>query len=119
VIPTTQPTAETSRGARANGPAAATVLSVGIGSALYGLSIVLSEAVPRLKTLLTWSDPVGPLSGKTGVGLITWLFSWAVLHAAWKTRDVPFGRVWGAALVLLAVAFLLTFPPIYDLFTRH
>jgi hypothetical protein len=33
----------------------------------------LAEASPAVKNLLNWWNPVGPLSGKTGVAVAVWL----------------------------------------------
>jgi hypothetical protein len=45
-----------------------------------------------------------------------WLVAWAILHALWRQRSVNLTRVNAAALALLILGLLLTFPPIADLF---
>jgi len=40
---------------------------------------------------------------------------WVALEMAWKGKTVAVGRLTTAALILLLVGFLLTFPPIVDL----
>ena len=99
-----------------NGPAAATVLAAGIGSALYGLIVLLAEANPALHDLMIINKDVGPLSGKTTFGMIAWLLAWGGLHALWHNRNVTFARVFTVTLVLLGLALLLTFPPFFLMF---
>jgi hypothetical protein len=52
------------------GVASAAFVSSGIGCLVIGLMVTGAEMSAGLKTALTWSNPVGPLSGKTGVGVI-------------------------------------------------
>ena len=99
-----------------NGSAAAAIVSAGVGSAVIGLMSTGAAISTGLKSALNWWGPAGPLSGKTGVGVIVWLVSWVVLHASWKDRDVAFTRVLVATLVLLALGLLLTFPPVFEAF---
>jgi hypothetical protein len=100
------------------GPGAATVVAAGIGTFTIGLMTTLAEASPSLKSALNWVNPAGPLSGKTGVGVIVWLIAWIVLHEAWKSKEVDFSRAFRWALALVIAGFLLTFPRVFDLFTR-
>ena len=102
-----------------NGPVAAALVAGGIGSAVTGLMTVLSEASAGIKTFLTWLTPVGPLSGKTGVGVILFLVSWVVLHNLYKGKNVNFEKFAALAFVLLAIGLLFTFPPIFLLFGAH
>lgn len=96
-----------------NGAAAAALLSAAIGCLVIGLMTVGTEVSEGLKQALTWYKPAGPLTGKTGIGIIAWLISWAVLHSKWKDYDVDFASIFRWAIVLLIVGFLLTFPPIF------
>lgn len=99
-----------------NGPAAAAILAAGVGSAVIGLLTTGAVISAGLKSALTWWGPAGPLSGKTGVGVIAWLVSWIVLNTLWKDKDVAFVRVLVVTLVLLALGVLLTFPPVFEAF---
>lgn len=101
------------------GVASAAFVSSGIGCLVIGLMVTGAEMSAGLKTALTWSNAVGPLSGKTGVGIIAWLISWAVLHSMWKDKDMEFGKVFTATLILIALGFLLTFPPFFELFAAE
>lgn len=47
------------------GPISAAIIAAGVGALALGLLTVLAEASASVKDFLTWSDPVGPLSGKT------------------------------------------------------
>ncbi len=100
------------------GPGAAAVLAAGIGTFMIGLMTSLAEASPGLKGALNWYNPSGPLSGKIGVGILVWLVVWIALHSAWKNKDVNFNRVFGWTVGFLILGFLLTFPPVFDVFKR-
>ncbi len=111
-----QVTIGTSR--RPNGPAAAAILAAGIGIFTTGLMTTLAEAWEGLKNALIWWAPAGPLSGKTGMGVIVWLIAWAALATAYTGKDVEIGKTIRWAWVLILLGFLLTFPPVFDLFAR-
>lgn len=102
-----------------NGPAAAAMLAAGIGALTLGLMTVLAEASKAINAFLTWSPPVGPLSGKTGMAVSVYLVAWALLARQFRNREVDFGKFFTYALILIAMGFLLTFPPIYVAFKAH
>ena len=108
--------AERTRERLPNGPAAAAILSAGVGSAVIGLLTTGAVISAGLKSALNWWSPAGPLTGKTGVGVIAWLVSWIVLHTLWKDEDVALVRVLVVTLVLLALGLLMTFPPVFEAF---
>ena len=99
-----------------NGAAAAALLACGIGCAFFGLVVLLNDASPWLHERLTFSQAVGPLSGKTVVGMGGWLVVWYGLHRHFRHREVAMAPFVRAARILVAVGFLLTFPPFYLLF---
>lgn len=99
-----------------NGAAAAALLSAGAGSAVIGLLTTGAAISVGLKSVLNWWGPAGPLTGKTGVGIIAWLVTWTILHNRWKDRELSLTRVLVVTLVLLALALLLTFPPVFEAF---
>lgn len=99
-----------------DGTALAAIIAAGIGCFLIGLATVLAEVSEGIKEGLKWYDPVGPLSGKTGIGVIVWLASWLVLHQLWRNREIPFGKIWILALLLIFLGGLGTFPPIFEAF---
>jgi hypothetical protein len=97
-----------------NGAAAAAILAAGVGGALLGILVTVAEAYRPLAKLLTFSASVGPLSGKTTVAMVGWLVTWAVIHWIWRTRNVCFRSVIVATGVLIGVALVGTFPPVYE-----
>ncbi len=101
---------------KTTGAGAAAVVAAGIGTFTIGLMTSLAEASAGLRTALIWYAPSGPLSGKAGVGVLAWLIAWIALHSAWQGRNVDFRRSLTWAFVLLAVGFLLTFPPVFEAF---
>jgi hypothetical protein len=70
-----------------NGSGGAAVLAAGIGSFVLAVSAI-----------------------------VVWLAAWAVLEWRWRKKTVAMGGIGAAALVLLILALLLTFPPLADLF---
>lgn len=98
------------------GAATAAFLSSGIGTLVIGLmttGAVLSEG---LKNALNWWNPAGPLTGKTGVGMLAWLVSWIILHTLWKDKEADFNKVFVITLILIGLGFVLTFPPVFEAF---
>jgi hypothetical protein len=102
-----------------NGSSAAAILASGIGLAVMGLVTVTAENIPAWLNALAWSKPVGALAGKTSLGLIGWIASWIVLGVIWKGKEVKLRPVLLVAIVLAVVGLLTTFPPFFDLFSRH
>jgi hypothetical protein len=102
-----------------NGPAAAAFLAGGIGCATLALMTILVEASAVIKTALTWSTPVGPLSGKVGMAVITFFVSWVIAHLLFRGKNVNFARISTIALILLAFGLLGTFPPFFLLFAAE
>ena len=109
-------TTETMKDERPNGPVASALVAAGLGSATIGLMTVLAEASASIKNALNWWGPVGPLSGKTGLGVIIFFASWIALHLTFRGRNVKFSRAATIAFILLALGLLATFPPFFDLF---
>lgn len=102
----------------ATGEAAAALLAGGIGCFVIGLMTTLAEfpALLSLKNALNWYNPVGPLSGKTGVGIIAFVLAWALGHYLLRTKEVSLKLYFTISLVLTFLGFLLTFPPFFQLF---
>jgi hypothetical protein len=98
-----------------NGSGAAAVLSAGIGSFVLAVLATAADKLPAIKALLVFYKPTGPLSGVTTVSVLVWLAVWLILDRRWQARTVALGRVGAAALVLLVLSLLLTFPPVADL----
>src|SRR5215207_4900659 len=76
--------------AQVNGPAMAALVAAGIGSFALGLFIVLTEAIPAVKTFMNVYNPVGPLSGKSTFAVVAYVISWGVLAYLWKGKEMNF-----------------------------
>jgi len=100
---------------RPNGSGAAALLAAGIGSLMVAIFAVAGDKSASIKTFFTFSKATGPLSGVTTSAILVWLIVWAILHASWGKRTVAIGPVSTVALIILALAVLLTFPPLADL----
>ncbi len=101
-----------------NGPAAAAILSAGIGSCTLAVLAVASDGSKTLTHWLSFYPPSGSLSGVTSVAVVVWLAAWLVLARLWRHRTVNFSRISVLSFVLLAIALLLTFPPLADRLLR-
>ena len=96
-----------------NGAAMAAVLGAGIGSCAMGAFVLLNEA--GLFAAPALYPPAGGVTGRTTFATIVWLIAWGVLHARWKSREVAPGPVFTWTVVLVVVAILATFPPVWGL----
>lgn len=99
--------------------ASAAFVSSGIGCLVIGLMVTTAEMSEGFKNALNWVNPVGPLSGKTTVGVVAWLVSWAILHFLWKDKEVNFNKTFIITLVLIGLGFLFTFPPVFEIFAAE
>ena len=98
-----------------NGAGAAAILAAGVGAFLLGVFAVAADKSAAIKSLMNFWKPTGALSGETTIAVVIWLLVWAILDARWRNRTVGLARIKTAALVLLALGLLLTFPPLGDL----
>lgn len=99
-----------------NGSGAAAVLSAGVGCFVLAVLAMLADKSALIQSKLVFYKPTGPLSGVTTVAMVVWLVTWAILERSWRNETVRAARINVIALSLLALGFLLTFPPIGDLF---
>jgi hypothetical protein len=113
-----------------NGPVAAAFLAAGVGSLTVGIGVVLNEASATIKDAIGvdfnaflqfdknfgLGSGVGPLSGKVALAVIAFVVSWGVFHIWLRGREVNFRSYFIAALILVALGFALTFPPIFKIF---
>ena len=97
-----------------SGPAAAALLSAGIGSCTLAILAIAADRMAGLRHWMTFSKATGPLSGVTTSAVLAWLLAWALLELRWRNRDVPIMRICIVSIVLLIAGLLLTFPPIAD-----
>jgi hypothetical protein len=98
-----------------NGPGAAAILAAGIGCAAMGILAFVGDASDTIGNLLNFYNPTGTLSGVTTVAIIVWLVAWFALSRLLQTQTVAMMKVSVVSFILLAVGFLLTFPPFMDL----
>jgi hypothetical protein len=98
-----------------NGPGGAAILAAGIGCAAMGILAFAGDASSAIGKALIFYNPTGGLSGVTTLAIFVWLVSWFALNRLWQSKTVAMAKVNMAAFALLAVGFLLTFPPFMDL----
>ena len=98
-----------------NGSGAAAILGAGIGCGAIGVLAFWGDASAGMGKALNIYNPSGTLSGVTTFGIIIWLLAWFVLDRMWRGKTVEMMKVNVASFALLAVGFLLTFPPFMDL----
>jgi hypothetical protein len=99
-----------------NGSGAAAILSAGIGSFVLAILAIAGDKSAAIKSSLIFYKPTGPLSGVTTAAILIWLATWATLEWRWRKRTVAVRPIAAAALALLGLSLILTFPPIVDLF---
>lgn len=92
------------------------ILASGLACAIFGLLVILSEISLSIKEGLQWIDSVGPLSGKVGVSVLSWIFMWVVLHRFYAHKPPKGKKLYTAALILILVGFLFTFPLFFRVF---
>jgi hypothetical protein len=99
-----------------NGSGAAAILSAGIGSFAVAVLALAADKSTSIKSMLIFYKPTGPLSGVSTAAILIWLLTWVILEFRWARKTVSLSRINLAAFLLLALSFLLTFPPVGDLF---
>ena len=104
------------------GPAAAAVVSTGIGLLAMALSHVFADAFKGFeiavhnigKLWMPGAQGIGPYSGKETIALVFWLGSWAILHYLLRAREVRLVQYGIAFLVLIGLATTLLWPPVVE-----
>jgi hypothetical protein len=99
-----------------NGSGAAAILAASLGCFALSVLAIAGDKSIAIKNALNFYKPTGPLSGVTTCAIVLWLVSWGMLEWRWGKSTIPISRVIAVALVLLGLSFLLTFPPVVDLF---
>ena len=113
-------------GRLATGPAAAAILSAGLSLVALGTAQVLAERSEPIKRWMQalgncWmpgAAGIGPYSGKETVALLVWLSSWALLHLAWRRRDINLVAAGLIAFLLVGLATTIVWPPITAFLAR-
>ena len=111
------------------GPAAAALISAGIGcfSMMLSHHFAVSDRTKVIDTVLgslgswipgshnpskIWGN-IGSYSGKETVLLITWLISWFVLHSLWKNKNIKAKTMIFWLLTLMIAATALCWHPLF------
>lgn len=97
-----------------DGTIAAALISCGIACLVFGSAVLLAEHVPSMEKEFTLSESVGPLSGKAVAAVIAYVVAWSHLHLALRHREIRTRTILLITAPMIAVGFLLTFPPIYQ-----
>ena len=101
---------------RIEGVAAAALLAAGVGAFVLGLLTALAEASTGIHDFLQFNDRVGPLSGKTIIAAAVYFGALLVFGLFWRKRELALKPVLIAAVVLLVLGFLGTFPTFFQAF---
>ena len=101
---------------RPTGPVAAAILATGIGAFTLGLLTTLSEASENVHDFLEFSEDVGPLGGKTILAVAAYFASWAILHVLWRRENRALRPILVAAVVLVLLGVVGTFPTFFQAF---
>jgi hypothetical protein len=101
------------------GPAAAAILAAGVASLTLGLLTSLAEAFTGVADALTFTDEVGPLSGKTIITICVLFVSWGLLAVVFRRSSPSLKVVLVAFGVMLALGVLGTFPSFFDNFAAE
>lgn len=94
-----------------NGQGIAAILAAGVGAFALGLLVLLNEAGIYAAPALY--GPAGGISGRTTMATVAWLAAWGVLHYRWKAREIDGRRIFVAAMILIAIGVVATFPPLW------
>ena len=103
-------------GTRPTGPVAAALIAAGVGSLALAILVVWAEASESFKESLAYSDDVGPLAGKTLWAVFVYFVTWLVLGVVLRRREVPLKTAGLITAALLALAFVGTFSPFFEMF---
>jgi hypothetical protein len=98
-----------------NGAGSAAILAAGLASFMMAVLAIIADHASTFKKLMIFYTPTGPLSGVTTTAIAIWLLSWVALDIAWKRRNVS-PVIVPVGLCLLAIGFVIMFPPVGDLF---
>jgi hypothetical protein len=104
-----------------DGPAAAAMIAAGAGILFLGFFTAGAEKWASLKNFLAdfqGSQGVGPLAGKTTMGIILWLLAWGVLAFLWKGKEVDVKKAFRIGLILGIIGAILMYPPVFESFAH-
>lgn len=110
-----------------SGPAAAALISAGIGCFTMMVTHHLSETSKSIETIVwnlgTWipgsktNDElwgnIGSYTGKETMLLVGWLVSWPILHALWKNKNIKSRTIFFWMFALLVAATAMCWHPLF------
>ncbi len=102
-----------------DGPGAAAMLSAGVGIFVMGLFTLLSEVSEGIHEFLAAFDfgaGVGPLAGKSILGVVAFFVVWVILGYRWKTTELDLKPVFWVSVGLGLLGAVLMFPPVFTAF---
>lgn len=85
-----------------------------VGLLTLAIVNIASDVDAGFKAWITLHSGIGPYSGKVVLMLVAWAVAWPVLHVALRRREVNVRRWFGVFLVLLFVATILMWPPVFE-----
>jgi hypothetical protein len=97
----------------------AAFIASGMGSAVLGIATTLAEVSEPLRSHLFWFGRGGPLAGETSLAVIVFFVSWAALTVTLRRYPIRLKTAFVAAIVLVLVGLLLTFPPVFRLIAQR
>lgn len=103
---------------KTNGTPLSALLAAGIGVLVLGLNTTLADAAAGFKSAMVIDafKPVGPLAGKTTYAVVAYGVAWAVSYFVMRGKNYTPRPFFIATFVLIALGFLLTFPPGFEFF---
>jgi hypothetical protein len=99
-----------------SGPIAAVLIAAGIGALVLAILTVWAAASEGFSDSLNYNERVGSLSGKTIWAAVAFFASWAALGVGLRGRQVSLAKATVITMVLLALGYLGTFAPFFELF---
>jgi cytochrome c biogenesis factor len=105
-----------------SGAAVAAYLSAMVGLLVMGIVHTMTDASASFSTWglsvgKLWipnAQGIGPYSGKETYLLLTWLFSWAILHMLLRKRDIKLAAPVVIFVAGMALATLFVYTPFID-----
>jgi hypothetical protein len=96
-----------------NGAAGAAFVAASIGVLAIGLITLAGEfgivSAPELV------KGVGGLSGRSTFAVVVWLLAWAILHRAWRGRQLSWRAITVSSLTLVGLGIVMALPPVWHL----
>ncbi|QLE59404.1 hypothetical protein FD725_16275 [Nostoc sp. TCL26-01] len=111
-----------------SGPAAAALISAGIGCLIMMVTQHLVSVTPEIEKIVwdigSWIPgshnanklygEIGSYSGKETILLISWLVSWVVLHYLWRNRNIKVQTMFFWIFVLFIAATVMSWHPLFS-----